>query len=211
MPARPGRAARGQYAATLAFLSIRARPAGGRDAIARPALPGGWLWGYTWQRMAWRFRKSLKLGPVRLNLSKSGVGYSIGGRGFRVGKDAKGRSYTAASIPGTGLYSRMYSGHGKTAGEGAAAVPGAPPGRSNGVALALGMLALAFMAGGLVVFLLMPSPNPPPVAPPAAVSAPVAPAQPIPANRRRVRELKSGKNTAQMPQHSASGTPELAK
>ena len=64
---------------------------------------------YTGQRMAWRFRKSLKLGLIRLNLSKSGVGYSIGGRGFRVGQDAKGRSYTAASIPGTGLYSREYS------------------------------------------------------------------------------------------------------
>jgi hypothetical protein len=59
--------------------------------------------------MAWRFRRSLKLGPLKLNLSKSGVGYSVGVRGFRVGKDAKGRSYTAASIPGTGLYNRTYS------------------------------------------------------------------------------------------------------
>jgi hypothetical protein len=49
--------------------------------------------------MGWGFRRSLKFGPVRLNLSKSGVGYSIGGRGFRVGQDAKGRAYTAASIP----------------------------------------------------------------------------------------------------------------
>jgi len=32
--------------------------------------------------MAWRFRKSIKLGPLRLNLSKSGVGTSIGVRGF---------------------------------------------------------------------------------------------------------------------------------
>jgi hypothetical protein len=99
--------------------------------------------------MAWRFRKSLKLGPIRLNFSKSGVGYSIGGRGFRVGQDAKGRSYTAASIPGTGLYSREYSSQGKAAGGGAALVPrdvhgnvsGAAGRRNSGVSLAVGMLA----------------------------------------------------------------------
>jgi Protein of unknown function (DUF4236) len=38
------------------------------------------------------------LAVSKLNFSKSGVGYSAGGRGFRVGKDAKGRTYTAASI-----------------------------------------------------------------------------------------------------------------
>lgn len=70
----------------------------------------------SWQPMAWRFRKSSKLGPLRLNLSKSGIGTSIGVRGFRVGKDAKGRSYTATSIPGTGIYSREYASQGKTGG-----------------------------------------------------------------------------------------------
>jgi hypothetical protein len=134
--------------------------------------------------MAWRFRKSLKLGPVRFNLSKSGLGYSIGGYGFRVGQDAKGRSYMAAFIPGKGLYNRTYSGQGKAAGGNAALLPGALPGRNSGIGLALGMLALAFMAGGLVVFLLMPHTTTPPVMAPAAVSSPVAPPQPIPAKRR---------------------------
>jgi hypothetical protein len=135
--------------------------------------------------MGWDFRRSLKLGPLKLNFSKSGMGYSVGARGFRVGQDAKGRSYTAASIPGTGLYSRTYSSQGKTAGGNPTERSSAPAGRDGGIALALGMLALAFMAGGLVVFLVMPRPVPPPVIPPAAVSAPVAPAQPIPAKRRR--------------------------
>jgi hypothetical protein len=53
--------------------------------------------------MGWSFRKSMKCGPLRINLSKSGVGYSIGGKGFRTGVNAKGRKYTSASIPGTGL------------------------------------------------------------------------------------------------------------
>ena len=58
--------------------------------------------------MGWSFRRSLNLGPLRLNASKSGIGYSVGVRGFRVGKDAKGRKYTASSIPGTGVYRRDY-------------------------------------------------------------------------------------------------------
>lgn len=58
--------------------------------------------------MGWGFRKSINLGPLRINASKSGLGYSIGGRGFRIGKDARGRNYRALSIPGTGIYNRTY-------------------------------------------------------------------------------------------------------
>lgn len=53
--------------------------------------------------MGWSFRKSISLGPFRINLSKSGVGFSIGAGGFRVGKKATGGSYTSVSIPGTGI------------------------------------------------------------------------------------------------------------
>ena len=55
------------------------------------------------------YRKSIKLGPFRVNLSGSGVGYSVGGRGFRVGKSSRGRNYTAFSIPGTGVGYRSSS------------------------------------------------------------------------------------------------------
>jgi hypothetical protein len=53
--------------------------------------------------MAFYYRKSVNLGPFRVNLSKSGVGYSVGGRGFRVGTTARGKKYTSFSIPGTGV------------------------------------------------------------------------------------------------------------
>lgn len=53
--------------------------------------------------MGLRFRKSIKAGPLRINLSKSGVGYSIGGKGFRYTKKAGGGTRTTASIPGTGI------------------------------------------------------------------------------------------------------------
>lgn len=53
--------------------------------------------------MGFRFRKSINFGPLRFNFSKSGVGYSVGGKGFRVTKKAGGGHRTTASIPGTGI------------------------------------------------------------------------------------------------------------
>lgn len=60
-------------------------------------------------RMAWGLRRSSKFGPLRINASKSGLGYSLGIPGLRMGKDARGRRYSSMSIPGTGLYSRTYT------------------------------------------------------------------------------------------------------
>lgn len=58
--------------------------------------------------MGWSFRRSVNFGPLRINLSKSGVGYSVGTRGFRIGQDSRGRRYQAVSIPKTGIYRRDY-------------------------------------------------------------------------------------------------------
>ena len=54
--------------------------------------------------MGFRYRKSINLGGgFRINLSKSGVGYSWGVKGFRVTKTASGRTRKTYSIPGTGI------------------------------------------------------------------------------------------------------------
>ncbi len=54
--------------------------------------------------MGRRFRKSINLGGgFKINLSKSGIGYSWGGKGYRVTKTAKGRIRTTVSTPGTGI------------------------------------------------------------------------------------------------------------
>ncbi len=53
--------------------------------------------------MGWSYRKSVNFGPFRVNLSKSGMGYSFGGGGFRTGVNARGRRYKSLSIPGTGM------------------------------------------------------------------------------------------------------------
>ncbi len=53
--------------------------------------------------MGFYFRKSVKFGPVRLNLSKSGVGVSGGVKGFRVSTGSRGTYLNAGT---NGLYLR---------------------------------------------------------------------------------------------------------
>jgi len=53
--------------------------------------------------MGWYFRRGLNFGPFRLNLSRGGVGWSVGRRGARVGVNARGRRTLHTSLPGTGI------------------------------------------------------------------------------------------------------------
>lgn len=53
--------------------------------------------------MGWSYRKSLRMGPFRLNFSKKGVGRSVGVRGARYSSSADGRREMTFRIPGTGL------------------------------------------------------------------------------------------------------------
>lgn len=53
--------------------------------------------------MGLRFRKSINIGPLRINFSKSGIGFSLGVKGFRVSRSAKGKNTATVSLPGTGL------------------------------------------------------------------------------------------------------------
>jgi len=55
-----------------------------------------------------RFQRSLKVVPgLRINISRSGAGVSVGTRGLHVGVDAKGREYASIGLPGTGLSVRQ--------------------------------------------------------------------------------------------------------
>ncbi len=56
--------------------------------------------------MGFYIRKAFRLGPVRLNLSKSGLGVSAGVRGARLGITSQGRAYGHAGRGG--LYVREY-------------------------------------------------------------------------------------------------------
>ena len=57
-----------------------------------------------------RFQRRIRVLPgVHLNVSLSGVGVSVGRRGFHAGVTARGQRYVSAGLPGTGLSVRQYS------------------------------------------------------------------------------------------------------
>ena len=60
--------------------------------------------------MDWRIRrgKGLLGGLVRMNLSKSRIGFSVGVKGMGVGISSKGQKYSLLSIPHAGIYRRDY-------------------------------------------------------------------------------------------------------
>jgi hypothetical protein len=55
--------------------------------------------------MGWFLRKAFRIGPLRLKLSKRGVGASVGVKGARLGVDATGKPYAAGGR--YGLYFRQ--------------------------------------------------------------------------------------------------------
>lgn len=61
----------------------------------------------------WRIRRAMKLAPgVKINLTGSGVGLSIGPRGAKLGLSTSKGAYVHQSIPSTGIYKRTYLGKG---------------------------------------------------------------------------------------------------
>lgn len=52
------------------------------------------------EQMAYFFRKSIGVGPFRLNLSKSGIGGSVGFKGLRLTRTARGATYVTAGRAG---------------------------------------------------------------------------------------------------------------
>lgn len=53
--------------------------------------------------MGMRFRKSMKAGPVRMTISKSGISTSIGTKATRVTTNSNGRTTVTSRIPGSGV------------------------------------------------------------------------------------------------------------
>lgn len=73
--------------------------------------------------MAWRFRRSTKVGPFRFTATKRGFSTSVGVRGARIGLNSKGQVRATGGIPGTGVYDTEIIGH----------VGGTTPAQSEGV------------------------------------------------------------------------------
>ena len=119
--------------------------------------------------MGWSFRRSKSFGPFRLNFSKSGIGFSFGAPGARIGVNAKGKEYVRGGIPGTGLYYQSTLPDAPQTQEGQASQPASSTSP-------LGVL-VALVLGGLILFgILSSSPHttPAPVTPAPQIVAPVA-------------------------------------
>lgn len=97
--------------------------------------------------MGMRYRKSLKFGPLRVNLSKSGVGYSVGNKFYRVTKKADGGMRTTATLPGTGISNvKDYS---KKQVEEAAQMPSTGKKKKKAPAIVGGAVALLLLIGAV--------------------------------------------------------------
>jgi hypothetical protein len=94
--------------------------------------------------MGWFLRKSIRLGPLRLNLSKRGLGASVGVKGLRAGVDASGKPYMAGGRGGIYFRERIRPP--------STAPAGSPPSRGRSAAVAW---TVAIVLAIIVVLLLV--------------------------------------------------------
>src|SRR3954452_21071810 len=84
--------------------------------------------------MGFRMRKLIKVAPgVRVNVSKRGVGASVGGKGGRVSVHSSGRRTVSAGsgiVPGV-YYQKSVSGKGASRANFRASAPAPPPAASK--------------------------------------------------------------------------------
>lgn len=93
--------------------------------------------------MGFSFRKSFRIGPARLNLSKSGIGISAGVKGARVGVGPRG---VTTSVGAKGLYYR------KTVSPGSTSEGSSPASRQSNAEL---FAYLGFLFVGAVFFVMI--------------------------------------------------------
>ncbi|MDP9845846.1 DUF4236 domain-containing protein [Streptosporangium lutulentum] len=60
--------------------------------------------------MGWGYRKSIRLGPFRIDLSPRGVGQSFGNRRFHFARTPDGRKYVTVNLPGGFHVSKLIGG-----------------------------------------------------------------------------------------------------
>lgn len=130
--------------------------------------------------LGWSFRRSKSFGLFKLNFSKSGLGFSFGVPGARVGVNSKGKKYVRGGIPGTGLYYQS-------------SLPDAQPGqapKSTPNFSPLGILITLFVIGIIIYAMSFSTPTAKsiPLAPlpqvVAPIAAPVTPKHPVKHKRK---------------------------
>ena len=152
--------------------------------------------------MGWSFRRSKSFGLFKLNFSKSGLGFSFGVPGARVGVNSEGKKYVRGGIPGTGLYYQS-------------SLPDAQPGQASPSPSSVSPLAIiimAFLVVGFIIFAISSSTPKaaPPVAPVQQIVAPVAapvPPKHVVKKHRRKHAAHRAPATAAKPNEAANSQP----
>jgi hypothetical protein len=103
--------------------------------------------------MGWFLRKAFRVGPLRLNLSKRGIGASVGVKGARLGVDAAGRPYAAGGR--YGLYFRERLGAASERTTGSEMTPGDTGQHSDRRGRPWWVLVLLALAIGIVLGVVM--------------------------------------------------------
>ncbi|TQF65310.1 DUF4236 domain-containing protein [Rhodococcus spelaei] len=95
-----------------------------------------------------QFRKSTKIGPIRLTASKRGLSVSAGAGPLRISRGADGKVRRTISAPGTGIYdTKVVSGAKAKPAQAAAARPKAPKREYSSTESGVGAIILAGLIG----------------------------------------------------------------
>lgn len=94
-----------------------------------------------------QFRKSTKIGPIRLTASKRGLSVSAGAGPLRISRGADGKIRRTISAPGTGIYDTKVIGGTKAKSSQAAAQPKAPKREYSSTESGVGAIILAALIG----------------------------------------------------------------
>ena len=98
--------------------------------------------------MGWGYRKSFGSKAFRVNVSKSGIGFSTGVKGFRVSTNSRG---TFVNIGGGGVYYRQKIGGGYAQGRGVRPSPSTPQPRPSAAQPSVSFQAVATADAGSLV------------------------------------------------------------
>lgn len=154
--------------------------------------------------MGWSFRRNKGFGLFRLNFSKSGIGFSFGVPGARIGVNSQGKKYVRGGIPGTGLYYQS-------------SLPDVQPGQTSRPASGVSPLGIviSLIVVGIIIYAMSsskPSATSVPVAPVpqvvAPVAAPVAPKQIVVKHKRKHAVRRAAATTTK--QNAEPANPEAA-
>lgn len=105
--------------------------------------------------MGLRFRKSINIGGARVNISKKGIGGSIGVKGARLTKTADGKTRKTVGIAGTGISYTTQTSKKQTVSNSVSSVSSAPITNYKAISALLKVLGIILIILSAVLWLVL--------------------------------------------------------